>query len=75
LISLMISCIMSPIQASVFLWGWMNLKVGCDPFLFQHWGRYHSVSQAHTYQQPMAIQSHFHRPLHHQIHCHKCANR
>jgi len=27
-----------------FLWKWMNLKVGCDFFLFPHWRKYHLVS-------------------------------
>jgi hypothetical protein len=40
----MIFCITAPIQASAFSVGWMNLKVGCGPSFFPHWGRYHPMS-------------------------------
>jgi len=64
-----------PFEQMFSSWGWMNLKVGCDPSFFPHWGRYHLVSKAHTYQQSIVLQSDLHWPFHHQIHCHKCANR
>jgi hypothetical protein len=33
-----------PFKQTFFPWRWMNLKVGCDLFIFPHWGRYHLVS-------------------------------
>ncbi len=57
-----------------FPWGRLKLKVGCDPFFPQHWGRYHLMSKARSCWQPMVLQCYLHWAPHHWTCCYKGVN-
>ncbi len=76
LTSFMISCIMSPIRTNVFSMGVDELEGWLWSFFLFKLGEVSSsvIKPAHI-NNPWFFRVSSLTPLHHQIHCHKCANR
>ncbi len=75
LISLMISCIMSPIQANIFSMEVDELEGWLWSFFFSTLGEVSSIFISSHISTTHGFLEWSYQLFHHQIHCHKCANR